>query len=253
MVAKDIRIRTAQAVDKALDTAATKKEFIEALVSEGYKVHWGDHGCKITFTTPDGQKIPHKQLRGLGKYEYAPDALCLRFGLDFFPAYKNGTGEDFMQKRKRIAEFCIQNHILKGQHFLYVLELEDGCYYVGQTFDLLKRMSDHFLSNSAADWTSVHTPVRIFEVRDMGDMSHSACTVYETARTISCMGKYGRSKVRGGDLCSLDDSKIESLLSSYGFYVREEEVYKTDNTSEKYVNALNGLKSFRKIPIDCKE
>ena len=74
--------------------------------------------------------------------------------------------------------------------YIYILELEDGCFYVGFSEDTQTRVASHFLG-SGAKWTKLHKPTRVVEVRP-GDRH------LETLVTIGMMCKHGFEKVRGG-------------------------------------------------------
>tara|TARA_R110000765_G_scaffold268162_2_gene367168 strand:- start:225 stop:554 length:330 start_codon:yes stop_codon:yes gene_type:complete len=76
----------------------------------------------------------------------------------------------------------------------YVLELQDGCYYVGQSYDINFRISQHKSSNGSR-WTKLHKPIRIHSVRDDID---------ENTLTKEYMRKYGWEKVRGGSWCKVE-------------------------------------------------
>jgi hypothetical protein len=74
--------------------------------------------------------------------------------------------------------------------FVYVLELEDDCFYVGYTADPETRISSHFLGRGA-QWTALHKPLGVKCVQP-GD------TQLENCLTIALMCKFGFQKVRGG-------------------------------------------------------
>lgn len=80
---------------------------------------------------------------------------------------------------------------------IYVLNLEDDCYYVGITMDLNKRLSQHW-SGKGAKWTMLHKPVSvekiIFPVLD---------SKMENEITLEYMNKFGKEKVKGGSYCKV--------------------------------------------------
>lgn len=51
----------------------------------------------------------------------------------------------------------------KEQLFTYVLELEDGFWYVGKTANVKQRISRH-MAGYGCLWTKLHKPVRLFKV-----------------------------------------------------------------------------------------
>ena len=89
---------------------------------------------------------------------------------------------------------------------LYVLQLENGKYYVGKSKDIIKRFEEH-KSGSGSAWTGKYKPIKIVEVRDLKD-HHD-----ENNTTKDYMKKYGIKNVRGGSYTQVtlpDD--VETLL-----------------------------------------
>ena len=74
---------------------------------------------------------------------------------------------------------------------VYVLELMDGCMYVGITYQLNFRLAQHW-SGKGAKWTREHKPIAVKEI------IYPATTDDENEKTIELMKKYGYDKVRGG-------------------------------------------------------
>jgi len=74
------------------------------------------------------------------------------------------------------------------QPIVYVLELEDDCWYVGITMNLNHRLSQHW-TGDGAKWTRLHKPIRVYRVVYMG------C---EQEITNEMIALYGRDRVRGG-------------------------------------------------------
>ena len=72
---------------------------------------------------------------------------------------------------------------------VYVLELEDNCYYVGITMNLNQRLAQHW-TGSGAKWTKLHKPVKIFSVTYQG---------HEQDITNEMIVQHGKEKVRGGN------------------------------------------------------
>ena len=69
----------------------------------------------------------------------------------------------------------------------YVLRLEDGCWYVGTTRHLKKRIRNHIKGNGAK-WCQIHKPLCLVGVVN-GD--------WEEYLTKKARQKYGKEKVRG--------------------------------------------------------
>jgi len=80
---------------------------------------------------------------------------------------------------------------------VYVLKLEDGCYYVGITRNLNMRMAQHWSGVEGAKWTKLHKPISIVEV------IYPATRETENATTQRYMESYGKEFVRGGAWCKI--------------------------------------------------
>jgi predicted GIY-YIG superfamily endonuclease len=79
---------------------------------------------------------------------------------------------------------------------VYILKCEDDCWYVGITFNLNIRMSQHW-SGEGAKWTRLHKPVSIDAV------IYPASKEIEDQKTLELMEIYGKEKVRGGKYCKI--------------------------------------------------
>jgi len=78
---------------------------------------------------------------------------------------------------------------------IYVLELEDDCFYIGITMNLNLRIAQH-LAGSGAQWTKMHRPIKIVEV------FYEGCTRQkEDEVTKKYVEIYGAECVRGGSWC----------------------------------------------------
>lgn len=90
--------------------------------------------------------------------------------------------------------------------FVYVLQLENGKYYVGISKSPYKRIVDHF-NNNGACWTKIYKPLEIIEV--IPD-----CDFYDEDKyTRKYMDKFGIDNVRGGSYTNmkLDKTAIKHL------------------------------------------
>ena len=90
--------------------------------------------------------------------------------------------------------------------FIYVIQLEQGKYYIGKTNNPQFRLESHFNSNGS-EWTKIYKPLRVIEVKPN-------CDDYDEDKiTIQYMDKYGINNVRGGSFVSvkLDKSTIDTL------------------------------------------
>ena len=82
----------------------------------------------------------------------------------------------------------------------YVLELEEGYYYVGTTLNLNQRLSQHWDGDGSL-WTQLHKPHRLLEV--VFDVNEE----WENETTLLLMEELGEDKVRGGAWCRVELEK----------------------------------------------
>lgn len=81
------------------------------------------------------------------------------------------------------------------QRFIYVLKLEDGCYYVGETNNIERRYEQHLNGKYSAQWTQLHKPLEIiFTTPVKNDSDENNYT-----RLYMKKIKGGINKVRGGN------------------------------------------------------
>ena len=76
------------------------------------------------------------------------------------------------------------------QGYVYVLRLQDHCWYVGYSVSPEVRIASHFMGRGA-QWTRLHPPVAV-ESLQPGDEK------LENVVTIATMVKHGYKRVRGG-------------------------------------------------------
>ena len=90
--------------------------------------------------------------------------------------------------------------------FIYVLQLEQGKYYIGKTNNPKFRLENHFNFNGS-EWTKIYKPLKILDIKPN-------CDDYDEDKiTRQYMDKYGINNVRGGSFVSvkLDKSTVETL------------------------------------------
>jgi predicted GIY-YIG superfamily endonuclease len=85
---------------------------------------------------------------------------------------------------------------------VYVLRLEDGCWYVGVTRNLDKRLRSH-INLKGSQWTKKHKFVELFETRKTNLLTESEAAKVEDQVTIEYATKYCAQKVRGGGYCQI--------------------------------------------------
>ena len=95
---------------------------------------------------------------------------------------------------------------------VYVLECEDGNYYVGKTSNGEKRLNQH-IKGRGAEWTKMHKPKKIVQYYT------GATDADERKVTDQMIKKYGARKVRGAGLTKRKMSKkeIDNLNKKIGF------------------------------------
>lgn len=80
--------------------------------------------------------------------------------------------------------------------FIYILQLEEGKYYVGKTSNPEFRIEKHFNLNGSA-WTKKYKPLSLLEI--IPD-----CDEYDEDKyTLKYMEKHGINNVRGGTFCQI--------------------------------------------------
>lgn len=92
---------------------------------------------------------------------------------------------------------------------VYVLELENNKYYIGET----KKNIDLKRMKNTSEWTKIYKPISIIEKFENGEID-------KTNLTRIYMKNFGIDNVRGGAYCSviLDESRKE-LLSEYLYVI----------------------------------
>lgn len=91
--------------------------------------------------------------------------------------------------------------------FIYVLRLENGKYYVGQTNDLQRRFRNHLSKSSGAEWTRLHRPIEILSRFRTGLNDPDLALRYENERTLRCIEEFGWKNVRGGDYIYVNEKQ----------------------------------------------
>jgi hypothetical protein len=144
--------------------------------------------------------------------------------------------------------------------FLYILQLEQGKYYVGKTNHPNFRIEQHF-GNSGSAWTRKYTPLSVLKIIPN-------CDDYdEDKQTIQCMEKYGLENVRGGSFCeiTLSDMNRQTLnqmmkgaadkcytCGNKGHFAKDCKVFVTESKEkEKEPNEMANQTRNRNEMCDC--
>jgi predicted GIY-YIG superfamily endonuclease len=108
---------------------------------------------------------------------------------------------------RRFDFWCVVGMSTSG-HRLYVLELEDGKYYVGTTQNLQRRYQEH-IDGAGSVWTRLHAPLAVERSIAVDGPLH------EDRVTKELMLKHGIDNVRGGSYCriELEDGQYQSLVT----------------------------------------
>ena len=73
----------------------------------------------------------------------------------------------------------------KNRKYVYVIECENQCFYIGQTNDLVRRFQQHKEQGEKGSvWTSNHKPIRIIEEWKIEDYSQEYALNFENKLTI---------------------------------------------------------------------
>lgn len=94
---------------------------------------------------------------------------------------------------------------------LYVLELQNGKYYVGITKNVQSRFEEH-CNGTGADYTRVYKPIRIVDIVNTQLANKVEAEDIENLHTIKWMILKGIDNVRGGEFCSLSTLSIAERL-----------------------------------------
>jgi predicted GIY-YIG superfamily endonuclease len=107
---------------------------------------------------------------------------------------------------------------------LYLLALQDGKFYVGQSDRPEVRFADHQLG-IGAKWTRLHQPIALAKTRLIEVVDLREAILYENWMTLHYMEKYGWQNVRGGDYLDLEDYRITEKIAH---------IYDTDTNQIRY-------------------
>jgi cullin-4 len=99
---------------------------------------------------------------------------------------------------------------------IYVLQLTDGCYYVGQSCHLPSRIAEHFSGKGSA-WTRLHTPEVVLCARTLRTLDWKIAEKAENRLTRFLMSKFGWKNVRGGYWSNVCNQSIAANLRHHGF------------------------------------
>lgn len=84
--------------------------------------------------------------------------------------------------------------------YLYVLKLENGCWYIGMTRNVRKRFELH-KKNKGSMWTRKNKPIEIHQIISTKTNDDSEASAMEDQLTLDWAEAQGYDYVRGGGYC----------------------------------------------------
>lgn len=98
-----------------------------------------------------------------------------------------------------------------AKYYTYVLQLQDGRFYVGNTDNIFTRLMDHKQMNaSSALWVRHHGPIqRIVEI------TRNSSKYDELYKTLLYMSMFGWDNVRGSSYCKLHMMRPPDCLHTF--------------------------------------
>jgi len=111
---------------------------------------------------------------------------------------------------------------------LYLLELANHKYYVGQSEDPEFRYLQH-LGKQGSLWTRRHKPLRIAKRQSVMIEDFTESMLYENWMTLQAMERYGWENVRGGEFLIVESNLLKIRLKHiYDFENNKIRYYVTD-------------------------
>lgn len=98
-------------------------------------------------------------------------------------------------------------------YYLYMLNLSNGCIYIGITDNLNRRLKEHN-SGRGSTVTKYSPPVSVRGTKALGVMTYSQAEYYEDYHTLIAMQQYGYANVRGGHWSMVNNKAIYTALKS---------------------------------------
>ena len=122
----------------------------------------------------------------------------------------------------------------------YVLELNNGHWYIGVSEHLNTRIAQH-MSGNGSRWSKMHGVKRLEAVKVLDSYN----TTWEDCTTIQYMQKYGFKKVRGGSYCRIKmespPKSLKAALSQDGTGPAEQWIYHANRKGRPVVVLSMGV------------
>lgn len=126
--------------------------------------------------------------------------------------------ENLQQERREVIKALKDREKLRNsgrlrEVQLYALKLEDDCWYIGMSYDPVKRLLKH-KKGKGAQWTRHHPPIEIHETRVTGKYIQDEAAKLEDDMTLEYAMKYGSMYVRGGGYVQAKPKWPEMVLDN---------------------------------------
>ena len=134
-----------------------------------------------------------------------------------------------MKKRERLYQQNIS---------IYVLKLENGCYYIGQSIDIERRLEEH-KQGKGASFTKLNPVLSLIETFETETKKYIEGEVYEDFFVMKYIEKYGAEKIKGGTFLG-SSRKRESKFKFYRNLFLEAQEYK--NPTKAFLNKVSTIR-----------
>ena len=130
---------------------------------------------------------------------------------------------------KRITS-CLPNKVKQ----VYVLELESGKYYIGESINPKKRIEDHF-NGFGSQWTKLYPPIRILK-----PFTKRQDELWELSETIQRMAYHGIDNVRGSLFTKENLTNYDKVMAAQ-LYCEMNNLCRKCGSSEHFINQCVSL------------
>jgi putative endonuclease len=120
---------------------------------------------------------------------------------------------DTLYRKSRAIQRIIRTYT--ERYTIYVLECEDGKYYVGSTSHRKQRFRQHLTKRGGSSWTRQHKPIRV--VKEYKRVPELYYLGLEAKVTAECMLEYGINNVRGAMFALTRNYTVTDLGALTGF------------------------------------
>lgn len=230
---KEVDIKkTADDVDEAISKASTKEEFIYLLQRKGYSIRWTNKSQSISFVNSAGQRIRNTRLDYFTKLDCSTNGLKQRFNICSEVEPPKKRQNTYLNKKKF------------PRYYIYVLQLTDGCFYIGKSVDITRRRKEHLVKRQETLWTKLHKAIGIVSITDLGIVSSEESDFYENVKTLEYMLLYGVTNVRGGYFHKSRTEDTIFSLHRYGFSVKDDKPVPINEIADNFIYSIQKMKSF---------